>query len=221
METTFVVELLGAAGSGKSGLANALSAGPGTVVVKEHAAGDVTALLRAVPPALPALKAGPPSDVSRARWTAWAVRLCAARAVVHRHAPAHGGLVVLDQGPAYTLGRMLSMRADVDGNHWWHQQAAATARLIDVLVILEAEPAELRRRLRRRSKNHRASTMSDPELGAYLRSEHAICSSVAQAIAQAGSRVIRVDTGRLSVAEQVEVTRGGLTAICRRTGRPV
>lgn len=220
MRSAYVIELLGAAASGKSGLAAELARDPGTVVVKHHTRQDVPVLAWGLARAWPVLLADPPPGTSRIRWAAWAGRLAAAPSVVRRRAAAPGGLVVLDQGPAYSLGRLIDVRRDPRGNHWWHRQVCATARLLDVLVVLDAEPGVLGRRLHARPKEHPAALLDADATWSYLRAEQALCRTVADAIARAGTRVLHLDTGRLPVDEQVRLVRDAVPASRPGTGRP-
>lgn len=219
MPSTVVIELLGVATAGKSGLAQALASTPGTVIVKDHDRRDLPALLRGAARAWPVLLAGPPAGESRMRWAAWAGRLAAAPSVAGHRSPAQGGMVVLDQGPAYTLGRMLEARRLPRGNHWWHRQVCATAGLLDLLVVLDASPEILAGRLRTRGKAHRAAWLDDLGTARYLAAEQERCRIVSDAVGRAGARVLYLDTGRLTVQEQVSAVQGVLRP-APRTGRP-
>ncbi len=206
-----VIELLGVPAAGKSGLATALSALPGTVVVKDHTARDLPALATAVLRAWPVVLADPPPSTSRLRWAAWAGRLGAAPAVAGRRR-AESRLVVFDQGPAYTLGRMAAVRRDPQGNHWWYRRACATAGLLHLLVVLDADPDLLVVRLRARDKRHRAAQLSEPEAVGYLVAERQTCRVIADTLDRAGTRVLRLDTGRYTLEEQVAAVQAALTS---------
>jgi hypothetical protein len=219
MAAATVIELLGAPAAGKSGLAEALGASPDTVVVKDHARRDLPALLRAATRAWPALLSDPPPGTSRLRWAAWAGRLGAAPVVAGHRSASGTRLVVLDQGPAYTLGRMLDVRRAPRGSHWWHRQACETARLLDLLVVLDARPELLAERLRARHKQHRADDLDPAGTARYLTSEQQTCRAVADALGRAGARVLYLDTGRLTVEEQVEAVRVGLRRAARHWDR--
>ena len=215
MRDTHVIELLGAAASGKSGLATALARTPGTVVVKDHDLRDLPHLLWGATRSWPVLFEDPPAGATRLRWAAWAGRLSAAPALAGRHAPC-GGLVVLDQGPAYTLTRMVSVRGTPRGSHWWHRQACGTARLLDVLVVLETDPQTLSRRLHARPKEHRATVLDVSRTRDYLEIERGTCRVVADAIARTGTPVVYLDTGRLPLPEQVTAVHTALNDATRR-----
>lgn len=219
MSTRIVIELLGVPAAGKSGLAEALGGTPGTVVVKDHSRRDLPALVLAATRAWPVLLADPPPGTSRLRWAAWAGRLGAAPDVAGRRGASGGRLVVLDQGPAYTLGRMLDVRRGHRGNHWWHRQACETARLLDLLVVLDAAPEILVQRLGDRAKRHLADGMAPEWTTRYLATEQQTCRAVADALGRAGARVLYLDTGRLTVEEQVEAVHMSLSRAQRRWDR--
>ncbi|MGH3385984.1 MAG: AAA family ATPase, partial [Nocardioidaceae bacterium] len=153
-----VVELLGPPASGKSSVAAGLAETPGVVVLKEHRRSDLPALVKSVVAAWPVLWTRPPAGVGRLRWAAWAGRLGAApRTVGRRRAPRT--VVLLDQGPAYTLGRMAQLRDDPLAAAWWQARMEMSAQLLDVLVVLDADTATLAHRLHARPKAHVARTL--------------------------------------------------------------
>lgn len=198
-----VVELLGAPASGKSGLATELARLPGVAVVKDHRHRDLAPLLRGVGRSWPVLLGPPPPGVSRARWAAWAGRLSAAPEIVRRLVARGADTVVLDQGPAYTLGRMVTARGTETGSAWWRARSNDCAGLLDLLVVLDADPATLTDRLRGRDKSHLAGSFDDEQAHAYLAAEQATCRLVAEILADAGTSVIHLDTARMSLSEQV------------------
>lgn len=206
-----VVELFGVPASGKSGLASALAARRGAVVVKEHRAADLPALLGGVVRAAPVLLARPPSGTNRLRWVAWSGRLAAAPSVVERHREAD--LVVLDQGPAYTLGRMLDLRREGRGNRWWESRVRETAGTLDLLVVLDAPPAALVERLHRRHKQHRATALDASAVADYLAREQETCRTVTEWLDRAGTPVLRLHTDRSSIAEQVTAVEAALSPV--------
>jgi hypothetical protein len=210
VSTGTVIELLGVPAAGKSGLAAALGTAPGTVVVKDHCNRDLPALFGGVVRAWPVLLVAPPSGTSRLRWAAWAGRLCAAPAVAAHRGAAEGRRVVLDQGPAYTLGRLIDLRREPRGSHWWYRQACATSGLLELLVVLDASPDVLAGRLRDRGKEHRASGLDPQQTTRYLAAEQQTCRAVADAIGRAGAHVLHLDTGRLTLEEQVDAVNVAL-----------
>ena len=112
-----VVELLGAPGAGKSGLADALAALDGVTVVKDHSRSDLSTLAWSMARSLP-VAVTPPPDVDRRRWASWAARVTAARHVARHRIEQGARMVVFDQGAAYTLVRMMQMRMRPHGSAW-------------------------------------------------------------------------------------------------------
>jgi AAA domain len=207
------IEVLGAPASGKSSVAAALAAVPGLVTVKDHGPGDLPPLAWAALRAWPVLTVAPPGGVGRGRWMAWAGRLGAAPQVVRHRVRRGAETVLLDQGPAYTLGRLATLRRRPRGRRWWQDRVAESVRLLDVLVLLDADTATLAKRLRRRSKLHLGKDLSEAALAAYLDGERETCRGVAEAFEAAGGSVLRLDSGvtspRACVAAITAVLAGG------------
>lgn len=197
MGTCRVVELLGPPGSGKSTLAAELTATEGAVLVKDHGLRDLPALVRSARHAGAAYFVQRPPGVPASRHAAWLVRLGAVAEVVARHAREGATLVVLDQGPAYTLGRLRHLCVTSTGRVWWGRQALATAHLLDLVVLLEADPAVLVGRVHRRDKNHQVQTLDAPAAAAYVREEQHRARVVAQVLGRAGAPCLELvtDTG--------------------------
>lgn len=208
-----VIEVLGAPAVGKSGLAGELGRMPGVTVLKHHRLDDLPALGWSLVRAGPVLLAPPPTGVGRSRWVAWAGRLGAAPSVVRRRLGGGSTAVVLDQGPAYTLGRMAELRRSAVGAAWWWSQAGDCADLLDLLVVLEADPRVLSRRLRERAKEHPATVLDGERMQAYLHREQLTCRLVADVLGDSGTAVLHLDTTRTPMSDQV-------AAVATRLGRP-
>lgn len=204
--TGVVIELLGAPGAGKSGLARALGELDGVTVVKDHDHGDLTALAWSMARSWP-VAVTPPHDVDRWRWAAWAGRVTAATYIAEARLAAGARTVVFDQGAAYTLVRMMQLRSRRHGQKWWRSRSLETAQLLDLLVILDADNETLARRLHDRSKEHQTDGMSPRSLEAYLGAERQACRAVADVLARAGADVRRISTAETAVDEQVDLVR--------------
>lgn len=201
MSTCRVVELLGPPGSGKSTLAAELTAAPGAVLVKDHELRDLPALARSARHAGVTYFVQRPPGVPASRHAAWLVRLGAVADVVHRHAREGAELVVLDQGPAYTLGRLRHLCVTPHGRSWWGRQALATADLLDLLVLLDADPVSLAGRLHGREKSHPAQRLGWADSLSYLREEQHRARVVAQVLGRAGAPYLELTTDTGSPAE--------------------
>jgi energy-coupling factor transporter ATP-binding protein EcfA2 len=203
MDGCRVVELLGPPGSGKSTLAAALTSMDGSVLVKDHAARDLPALARAAGRAGSTYFLQRPTSVPAVRHAAWLVRLGAASDVVARRARAGASLVVLDQGPAYTLGRLRHLCVTGPGRAWWGRHALGTARLLDLVIVLDADPGTLAHRLRNRDKPHHAQRLGSRDLLAYLREEQDRARTVARVLREAGAQCLELSTGTGSADDAV------------------
>jgi hypothetical protein len=209
---TRVVELLGPPAAGKSSVARTLAEMSGVAVVKDHRPADLPALVVGAARAWPVLHSRRPSGIGRARWMAWGGRLGAAPYVVCRRRAAGARGVLLDQGPAYTLGRLTAVRRDASGLRWWNRRIAACADLLDGLVLLHAGPETLAERLSARDKQHPAQDLPHAELLRYLAGEAALSAMVADAVEEAGGSVLRLDTTSAQLGDHVAAVSALLAA---------
>jgi hypothetical protein len=205
-----VVELLGAPASGKSALAEALAEVDGVTVVKDHRRSDLAALAWAVVRSWRVAAARPPRDVNPLRWAAWTGRLSAATHMANTRLGTGAATVVFDQGPAYTLVRMLELRHRPAGNKWWWDRCLETASSLDLLVLLDAENVTLARRISLRDKEHRAAELPTAELDDYLTAERRGCHLVADILANEGTEVHRIVTTATPIEEQVRIIQDAL-----------
>lgn len=193
-----VVELLGPPGSGKSALGERLARLDGYVVVKDHERGDLPALLRSALAAHPVLTHRPPPGVGSARWVAWGGRLLAADELVRRRAARGARTVLLDQGPAYTLGRLTDLCRTRRGADWWHHQLRSSTDVLDTLVLLDADRPTLLQRLRTRPKDHAALGLDERDADDYLAAAQHDCRVMACWLEFLGVPVVRLDTSQLT-----------------------
>ena len=173
-----MVEVVGPAGAGKTTIAAALDRRSEAVTVQ----GPYRSLRRAPLYARSLMAAAPvlvrargDGRTSRARVANWLVRTEASKGIVAQLLHP-GTIVLLDQGPIYTLAR-----ADVHGVRWdgalgrWRRsQLDHWGRRLDVLAILEAPDEVVVGRIRSRAKAHALKDASDAEvarlIGRYRRS---------------------------------------------------
>jgi len=208
--TPLVLEVMGPPCAGKTTVAGRLEGEPRLVVLKDHERGDLPALLRGVLASLPELGTRPAGGVSRVRWAAWAGRVTAAPELVGRRADAGAQVVVLDQGPAYTLGRMAPARRSPAAAGWWERRLQACADLLDLVLLLDADPTALLARVRSRPKHHAARHLTAEAALRLLDDERERCRTVAGQLEQRGVIVIRLDTGRLGLDDQLHEVRAAL-----------
>ncbi len=212
MATPVVLELMGAPGSGKTTMARRLEDEPGIVVVKDHETGDLPALLRGVLVAHPVLGASPVEGVSRVRWAAWAGRVTAAADIVERRVDAGAQVVVLDQGPAYTLTRMAPVRRSHAAATWWDHRLRCWADLLAGVVLLDADADVLLERIRARPKHHAAQGLAPDTAIRALKAEQATYRGIADRLERMAVPVLRLDTGLLDPDNQMRAVRAALLA---------
>jgi broad-specificity NMP kinase len=201
-----VVELLGAPGSGKTRLASALGELPGVAVVKDHQRGDLSTLAWSLARSWP-VAVTPPEHVDRVRWAAWAGRVTAASHIARSRLDGGARAVVFDQGAAYTLMRMTQLRTRHHGSVWWWSRALETARLLDLVLVLDADTETLAHRLGERRKDHHADAMPAERLRAYLDTERRACHAVADVLAREGAEARRIVTTESSIDDEVAFVR--------------
>lgn len=194
-----VLEVLGPPGSGKTALADRLLHDQGWVVVKDHRAADLPVLLQGVVASRRVLTDPLPHGMQRTRRAAWAGRVAAVEHVVRRRVADGATGVVLDQGPAYTLGRLTPICRGRDGAQWWHEQVRRCSRLLDVLVVLTADPAVLVDRINARSKEHQVQGVPRTVAEQFVTDAHDADRATASWLEFAGVPVLRIDTGRVDL----------------------
>jgi thymidylate kinase len=200
--TGVVVEIVGPAGAGKTTIAAALDRGAESVTVQ----GPYRSLRR-VPLYARSLMAAAPVLVhargdrrtSRARVANWLVRTEASKGIVAQLLHP-GTIVVLDQGPIYTLAR-----ADVEGVRWdgalgrWRRsQLDHWGRRLDVLVILDAPDEVLLGRIRSRAKAHGSKAASDAEASLLFGRYRRAYATLARELRDRGRTLVRTfEPGRV------------------------
>jgi hypothetical protein len=208
------VELLGPPAAGKSTLARWLAGSPGATVLKDHDPLDARALALGLTRSLPVALVHPP-DADAARWAAWAGRLSAAPALAARRLRAGYDVVVFDQGPVYTLGRMEALRGRKVGAGWWCDRLVDTAGLLDLLVLVDATTEALAERVVRRGGAHPAAALPRDDLLRYLQQQRLQCHDLADRLSREGTKVLRIgtDEGALpSQATEILVAAGSRSA---------
>jgi thymidylate kinase len=170
-DRALVVELVGAAGTGKTTLAAALAAGGyGARMAPRPSRGRYA--WRAVS-MLPAL-----ADMHRPlrrvlfMESKRALHLAALRDVVHASRDGAYRALVFDEGPVYMLARILVFGgANVDTNgfrRWWRSTTAEWAQTLDVVVYLDASDDVLIERIRTRRQAHPVKELPAEEVRRFL-----------------------------------------------------
>jgi nicotinamide riboside kinase len=198
---TSIVEIVGPAGSGKSTLAAALANRPAVRTVSsisraEPRARQLLAALRAMPAVMHLV--GPRTT---RRQIAWIGRLVALDALVRR---TRDDVLVLDQGPLYTLSRVLAARPDLADDRWLTGRIERWAERLDAVVVLDAPDDDLVARIRSRGKDHVVKAVPDDIALASVRAQRAELDAVVAAASVVGLRVVCLRTDHAS-ADQLAV----------------
>jgi len=163
-----VVELVGPAGAGKSTLAQGVSAVDRTVRSGLSLWGlPRRRLMRSALTLLPTiLSAGISGSPLRAGEMAQMIRLGALRRVVEDEATRHR-IVILDEGPVFALSWLdvfFARNGDRVPASWRRRVVAEWARLLDVVVFIDASDITLANRIRTREKPHMVKDLPDAEI---------------------------------------------------------
>ncbi len=152
-----LIEVVGPPGAGKSTLLSELERGGDVEVVDSARAASVHRFRAATTFAGGRSLLGasvawrrPPRTRQIARWC---VRLGAFEPLL---APAaqRAEITVIDQGPVYTLARLAGCSSARRGTSWWTTQVTTWARLLDTVIVLDADDDVLRERIGARAKAH-------------------------------------------------------------------
>jgi thymidylate kinase len=208
------VEIIGVAGAGKTTLLRALTQQNALIDAVFHY-GSVQAIpsyLRAAGELLPPLLA----DVSQGgRYTAqelkWMMRVGASAHIAHRQPVVPNRTTVIDQGPIYTLARLIdgkcTRRKGGKFMDWWLASLKQTATLLDLVIWLDAPTEVLLQRIYARDKRHVAKEMPEGEARAVLTNMHALFQLTMTRLREQGyNRIMIWDTSTASIEEIAEET---------------
>lgn len=153
------LEILGAPAAGKTSLREELCVAPGVAPVSiywslRHLPRFLRTAVSLAPIALrQEIKTRYPKKAYR-----WMARLDASLAVLARAAKPGVSVLVLDQGPVFTMARLLeafpAAARTTQLNRWWSHAVESWAQALDAIVVLDATDDVLLSRIRSRSKPH-------------------------------------------------------------------
>jgi hypothetical protein len=119
-------------------------------------------------------------------------------------------VVVLDQGPAYTLTRMAPVRRSHAAASWWEHRLQCCADLLDGVVLLDADADTLLERVRARPKHHAAEGLAPSSAQHALKAESATYRGIADRLERLAVPVLRLNTGLLDPDDQLHEVRAAL-----------
>lgn len=198
-----VVELVGAAGTGKTTILRAL--GQRGDIVDGARAGRLQYLPFFAEIALTLL----PAYLLRyrhGRWFSWEetrsmVYLKAWRQVVRRRSSQDGAVTILDHGPIFRLALLRGFGPEFVASQvyarWWESALAQWSGALDVVIWLDAPDAVLIERINARDRWHLVKDRPESEACAFLARYRAEYEEIiARLSAAGGPRVLRFDTAR-------------------------
>lgn len=150
------------------------------------------------------------------------IRLKATRQILERQVAKEGLLILLDQGPIYTLSVLTGFGSQNTKNQdfvkWWEKTLQEWAITLDLIIWVDAPDEVLLERIQTRDKQHLVKDKSDQEAIDFL----AQCRTVYKQIigklaADGGPKVLCYDTSQCPLAQIVEntVTALNLTTATR------
>ncbi len=228
---TFVVaELAGLPGAGKSAIAARLAGRDGVVTVQTYRNGvGIAAYMRGVKSSLrPALRERPawvgPREIRRL------VRLGAAHELIRTAREGGAKAVVFDQGPMFTLARLVQAAGDPTlepPDAWWTRALAAWATSLDVVIWLDAPTEVLLARIGDRPKDHIFEGLPHDDVARAMREELARFERIQSRCSRGATppEVIRLDTAETGIEATADVVLRAIGAeeadrIYPENGRP-
>lgn len=208
---TVVVELVGPAGAGKTSLAQALiqqddSMRSGVCIQRYR---HLPWLAKSTIGLLPRIV-----DHYRTHrvWlpleTKELVCLDALHSLLVREIADSKGMLILDQGPIYTLAflRLRGHESIKNGcfSGWWQRSYRKWATMLDAIVWVDAPDSVLAHRIRTRVKPHEVKEDTDPAIQKFIYDFRGTYEEVIAALtAHNGPRLLKLDSERLTIPEMV------------------
>jgi hypothetical protein len=127
------------------------------------------------------------------------VRLRTFPQAIARAAAERPGIILLDEGPVFSLARLsVFQRASQGGGRpaaQWHAELTRWSRLLDGVIWIDAADNVLAERIRTRRKEHTVKSGTDPEVIDFLNRYRVAYREILGALAASGRvRVVEIDT---------------------------
>jgi hypothetical protein len=199
---SMALEIIGPPGSGKSALMEALQAAEPDIVpvsIYWRKPENVSAGVRSALSIAAILFERGPHRVLSVQQVVWMIRLEAALPILHRKNVTPPAIVAFDQGPLYTMVRLEDVASGApEGSRlrlWWERKLNEWAKVLDLLVFLDAPNEVLIDRIRKRSKAHVAKDQPEQNAAELIGNERAAYMRLADSLRQRGEMsVLRLDT---------------------------
>ncbi|MGH8685518.1 MAG: hypothetical protein ACREUM_09245, partial [Nitrosospira sp.] len=137
------------------------------------------------------------------------IRLKAAHQILKRQTSNSTSIIVLDQGPVYTLTTLFEdekakgQRFDA----WWNSTLSEWATMLDMVIWLDAPEEVLLERIRTRDKWHLIKEKSDQEARDFLVRFRTLCKGVIDKLTESsGTKVVSYDTSRCPLPQIIKST---------------
>ena len=210
-----VVELVGPAGAGKTALLRTLHRDPriraGVRIERMRHFFELIAHTTAFAPAAMALL----GDGGRPFWPGVRhfVRLRTFPQAIARAAAEGPGLILLDEGPIFSLGRLsVFQQANRGGGRLarhWHAELNRWANLLDGVIWIDAADSVLAERIRTRRKEPRIKSGTDTEVTGFLNRYRVAYREIMGVLAASGRvRVVEIDTASVTTQQLAERVMG-------------